>query len=103
MAVQQVVGSSMPLFFLLVGIFLVVVALNDKLPEFGALVKDDFMPSNGSPGFSSWIIAVFVIGSLGYVKTFKPVANSFLALVVIVMFISNRGFFDKFTQALKQG
>lgn len=99
----------MPIFFLIVGILLMIVAINDKMMELGALVKEDFAPKSG-PSFTSWVVAVFVIGALGYSKTFKPVANAFLVLIVIVMIISNGnpnnpngGLFSKFTQALKQG
>lgn len=93
----------MPIFFLVIGIMLIVVAINDKMPQLGSLVKDDFQPSSGDPGFAAWIIALFVIGSLGYVKALRPLANSFLVLVVLVMFLSNQGFFAKFTSAIQKG
>lgn len=93
----------MPIVFLVLGILLIVVAINNKMPELGTLVKEDFQPSDNSPAFTSWIIALFVIGALGYVKPLKPVANTFLVLVVVVMFLSNGGFFDKFTSAIKKG
>lgn len=89
----------MPLFFLLIGILLVIIAINDKMKELAALTKEDFSLSGG--GFAPWIVAVFVIGSLGYIKTMRPVANAFLVLIVTVMVLSNRGFFDKFTSAIK--
>lgn len=88
----------MPLFLLVVGVFLVIVAINDKMKELGGLAKEDL--SLGRNGFIPWIIAVYVIGALGYVKTARPVANGFLVLIVVSIFIANRGFFDKFTQAL---
>ncbi len=93
----------MPIFFLLIGIMLIVVSLNDKLPALGSLVKDDFQPSTGQPSFTAWIVALFVIGSLGYVKTLRPLANSFLVLIVLVMFLRNGGFFDKFYSAIQKG
>lgn len=93
----------MPIFFLAVGILLIIVAINDKMPELGGLIKEDFQPSGGAPSFTAWIIAIFVIGAVGYVKSLKPVANSFLVLIVIVMLLSNKGFFDKFTQAITKG
>lgn len=91
----------MPIFFLLVGILLIVVAVNDKMGELGGLIKEDFQPTGNTPGFHVWIIAIFVAGSLGYVRAFKPVANAFLLLIVIGLILSNRGFFDKFTSAVK--
>lgn len=91
----------MPIFFIVVGLMLVIVGVNDKMRELGALAKEDFQPSGNQPGFAVWLVAIFLVGSLGYIKTIKPVANAFLTLVVISMILSNRGFFDKFTNAIK--
>ena len=90
----------MPIFFIVVGILLIIVAINDKMRELGGLIREDFDPSSGK-SFAIWIIAVFAIGSLGYVKSMKPVANAFLVLVVVSMLLANRGFFDNFTKAFK--
>jgi uncharacterized membrane protein HdeD (DUF308 family) len=93
----------MPIFFLFVGIMLVVVGINNKISEMGALIKEDFRPTNGSPGFHVWIIAIFVAGSLGYIKELKPVANAFLALIIVAMFFKrDTGFFEQFTQAFER-
>lgn len=91
----------MPIFFLIVGILLIVVAINNKMSDLGTLIKDDFAPQGNQAGFAVWIVAIFVIGSLGYVKTFKPVANAFIALIVVIMILSNRGFFANFNKAIK--
>jgi len=91
----------MPIFFLIVGVLLIVVAVNDKIPELTGLVKEDFKPSGNQPAFPVWIAAIFVIGSLGYIKSFKPVANAFLVLIVISMLLSNAGFFQQFTRAVE--
>jgi len=93
----------MPIFFLVVGVMLVIVAINNKMRDLADLVKDDFTPKNGEQGFATWIVAIFVAGSLGYVKDLKPVANAFLVLIVIGMLLSNKGFFAKFNEALKVG
>jgi hypothetical protein len=91
----------MPIFFLLVGILLIVVGFNNKLGELGNLLKEDFSPSDGSSSFQVWIIAIFVVGSLGYIRSFRPVANAFLVLIVISLFLSNRGFFARFNEAVR--
>jgi len=91
----------MPIFILFIGIMLVAAGLNDKIPNLVALIKSDFTREGDIPPFQVWVIAIFVAGSLGYIKTFKGVANAFLVLIMVTMLISNRGFFDKFMQALK--
>lgn len=91
----------MPIFFLIVGVLLIVVGINDKMSELGDLIKEDFQPTGNQAGFQVWIIALFVAGSLGYIRSFKPVANAFIVLILVSLMLSNRGFFDRFTQALK--
>lgn len=91
----------MPIFILLVGIILVAAGINNKIPDLVELVKSDFTKEGDIPPFQIWIVAIFVAGSLGYIKAFKGVANAFLVLIMITLIISNRGFFDKFMSALK--
>ena len=98
----------MPIFLLIVGILLVIVAINNKLPKLGALVKDDFAPSIGGHSFTIWIVAIFVIGAIGYYRPFKPVSNAFLVLVIVAMILANGnpklaggGFFNQFNNAIK--
>lgn len=91
----------MPIFILIVGVMLVVVGINNKIPDLAGLLKEDFRPTENVAGFHVWIIAIFVAGSLGYIKEFKPVANAFLALIIIALLLSNKGFFAKFTEAVK--
>lgn len=91
----------MPIFFLVIGILLIVSAINNKTGQLTQLVAGDLTGSNGSESFIVWALALVVIGMIGYVKALKPVSNAFLALVLIVMVLRNGGFFDKFTQALE--
>lgn len=92
----------MPIFFLIVGALLIIVSINDKLAELGGLVRDDFTTSSDAPSFSAWLLAIFVAGSLGYIKELRPVANAFLVLIVIGMLLSNKGFFAKFSQSISR-
>jgi hypothetical protein len=91
----------MPIFFLIVGVLLIIVAVNNKLPELTELIKEDFQPSGNQPAFHVWIAAIFIIGALGYIREFKPVANAFLVLIVVSMLLSNSGFFSQFTRAIE--
>jgi hypothetical protein len=60
-------------------------------------LKDDF---TGPDNFIYWGLALFIIGAAGYYKPFKPLSNAFLGLVILVLFISNRGFFNKFMEQI---
>lgn len=92
----------MPIFFLIVGALLIIVSINDKLPELGGLVRDDFTTSPGSPSFAVGLLAIFVAGSIGYVKELRPIANAFLVLIVVGMILSNKDFFAKFSQSISR-
>lgn len=61
-------------------------------------LKDDF---TGPNNFVYWGIALFIIGGAGYYKPLKPLSNAFLGLIILVLFISNRGFFARFMEQIK--
>lgn len=88
----------MPLALLVIGTVFLVAAIRGTQKELFNTLKDDF---TGPNNFIVWGLALFLIGALGYVKTLKPLSNSFMLLVVIVLFLSNRGFFDKFMQQIR--
>jgi hypothetical protein len=91
----------MPIFFLLIGVMLIVVAVNDKISELTGLIREDFSPTSNVAAFPVWMVAIFVTGALGYVKALRPVANAFLVLIIVSMVLSNRGFFSKFKSAIE--
>lgn len=41
--------------------------------------------------FFMWFLAILLIGAVGYIKDLRVFANSLLALVIIVMFVSKKG------------
>jgi predicted transporter len=85
----------MPLAFVIVGILFLVAAVRGKQysDELLTTVKSDF---TGPGNFFYWGIALFVIGAVGYYKPLRSASNAFLTLVVVVLFFSNRGFFQSF-------
>lgn len=93
----------MPLFFLLIGILMVVIGLNDRVSDLGHLITEDFKPSDGSPSFIIWIFVIGVLGLIGNNKSIRPAANAMLLLVVVVMLLSNKGFFTKLSSSIQQG
>ena len=95
----------MPLALILLGVLFLVAAVrgdkcngqqcSDLLFE---TLKDDF---TGPNNFIYWGIALWIIGAAGYYKPLKPLSNAFLGLVILVLFISNRGFFQKFMEQIQ--
>ena len=87
----------MPLALLVIGILFITAAVRGKQDLLFDTLKDDF---TGPNNFIYWFIAIFLIGAIGYYKPAKPLANAFLTLVILVMFISNRGFFQRFIEQI---
>jgi hypothetical protein len=83
---------------ILAGILLTVSGARGTEKDLYALLEGDF---TGSNSFLWWIAAVGVIGALGYVKALQGLSHAFLALILIVLVLSNRGVFQQFTQAIQ--
>ena len=89
----------MPVALLLIGILFLTAAVRGKHGLLFETLRDDF---TGPNNFLYWGLAFFVIGAAGYWKPLKPLSNAFMLLVVVVLFLSNRGFFNKFMDQLGQ-
>lgn len=88
----------MPFALIIFGLLLTIAgARGTQSPLFG-LLKGDF---SGNGSFIWWAASIIGIGAVGYVSDLKKLANTFLALVLIVLILHNGGVFDKFTSALK--
>ena len=89
----------MPIIFILIGVVLLVVAVRGKDAPTNLinLLKADF---TGQSNFGVWILAIFGIGAIGFISGLKPIANAFLLLIVVVILLSNKGFFNQFSATL---
>lgn len=83
------------IFLLLIGVVLIVAGARGKSSELGAIVQDDFV---SQPSYFVWILAVATIGIIGSFKPLKEASNAFYALLIIVLLLSNRGFFAEFNR-----
>lgn len=79
----------MPFVAIFLGVALIAVGVQNTQTQFFTLLKGDV------EGFFPWILAIGVIGALGYIKPIKPITDAFLVLVIVVLFLSNGGFFAK--------
>jgi hypothetical protein len=87
----------MPFVLIGLGIILLVSGVRGSHKQLADLLKDDF---TGRQNFLVWIVAILGIGAVGYVPSLQPVSRSFLVLVLLVLFINNRGFFTQFQQQI---
>lgn len=85
----------MPFAFAFVGLLIFVIGIRGTHREAIELIRADF---TGQGNFFTWIGAIMGIGALGYIKPIEPISKAFLSLVILVMFLSNEGFFARFQQ-----
>lgn len=94
----------MPFALLFAGILLITVAIRNRQTEFVQLLRADF---SGPGNFMYWVLALVVLGSIGYIPKARPVANLFIVLILIVLVLKRGnssgvggGVFQQLTQAL---
>lgn len=90
----------MPFALSSIGILLIIVGFQNTYKAFFTQVGSDF---TGQGNFVYWVIAIGLAGSVGYIEKLRKVSDAFLFLIIVVMFLTNGGFFDKFKQAIGQG
>lgn len=83
----------MPLFFIGSGLVLILTGIKGDPSKLWTLVTGEF---SGPNNFVYWLLSILILGSLGYVESLKSVSRLFIALVVIVLLLDNRGFFAQF-------
>lgn len=83
----------MPIFLIIAGTYFLIAGLRDKGQELSDLLQGDF---TGKGSFVPWTLAILIVGALGYIGTLKPISDSFMALLIIVLMLHNGGFADKF-------
>lgn len=82
--------------FIIIGVVLTVSGVRGTQGDLWSQVQKDFSPSQQQPNqhsFVPWFVAIMIIGAIGYVEDLKEVSRAFLILVIIVLFLSNNGFF----------
>jgi hypothetical protein len=87
-----------PLALIIIGIVLVISAYRNTLDDVGKLLVGDF---TGDTNFLYWFGAIMTLGLLGYAPVMRAPSRAFLALILLAMFVSNNGFWAKFTDAIK--
>lgn len=87
----------MPFALIAIGLLLVITAYNNTQTVLSAQLQKDI---SGSTGFIYWIAAIVIVGAIGYIKPLEPVSRVFLALILVVLFLTNQGVFSQFNAAL---
>lgn len=87
----------MPFLLVITGLIMIISALQNTHAQLGSQLRKDFVP------FGSWVLALGAVGALGYVPELRRFSHYFMALIIVAMLLSNKGFFAKLTEAVKLG
>jgi len=88
----------MPFALTAIGAILVLTGINDTYAQFGAQLQNDMQG-----GYLKWAAAILIIGGLGYIKDLEPVTDLFLVLMIVALFLANKGgVFAEVTKAVNQ-
>lgn len=89
----------MPWAFVVCGALMCILAVkqDNSLHNFATTISGDV---SGNAGFVKWIVAIVVIGAVGYLPDMEGLSTAFLILLVIAFVLSNNGVFKKAQEAL---
>lgn len=73
---------------LFLGVLLVITGVRDTYSALGAQLLKDF---SGSGSFLYWIVAIMLIGAIGYYAPAQKFSRTFLALLLIVFVVAQKG------------
>lgn len=82
------------------GLIMIVTGARGTYSQFGAQVASDF---TGPGNFLYFVAAIGSIGALGYVPALRTFSRWFMALILLAIVLSNKGFAAKLTEALNTG
>jgi hypothetical protein len=90
----------MPFALVSIGLLMIITGAKGTYACFGKDIAEDF---TGKGNFTFWLVSIGAVGSLGYIEKLRPLSQAFMTLVIIVMLLSNKGFFAQFMSAIQNG
>lgn len=75
----------MPFVFAIFGVLFIVAGVRGKTSDLVTLIKDDF---SGQPNYFEWMIAIFLVGAIGYIDQLRTLSRMFLTLLIIGLLFS---------------
>lgn len=88
----------MPFAFVAIGLVLVMAGIQDTHAQLGSQLRKDFVG-----GYMQWVLAIVLIGSLGYIDAVRPLSRAFLTLIIVGMLVANPNFFTEVQKAVREG
>lgn len=89
----------MPLLLIGAGIILIITGLKGNPGALWTQLGNDF---SGPNNFLYWILAIVILGGLGYIDALKSLSRLFLVLLLVVLLLDNKGVFSQLKTFLQQ-
>ena len=86
--------------FALLGILAIVTAVKGNQNDVATQIEKDFTASGTGPSFWVWIGAIIVLGVIGRATGATGAVRLFIALLIVVYLVANKGIFASFQSAL---
>jgi hypothetical protein len=80
-----------------IGLAMIITGAQNTYSAFATELATDFA------AFIKWMLAIGAVGAIGYIPNLRSFSHYFMALILISMFLSNKGFFQQFTTAINAG
>ena len=90
----------MAIFLLLVGAVLVITGARGTLGDLSVQLQSDF---SGSKSFLPWVLAIGIIGGIGYIPGAKKPGKALLALLLVAFVLNQNGLWTQVQSLLKNG
>lgn len=88
----------MPFLLIVLGALFLVLGYQGTQAQFFALLKSDF---TGPGNFWYWLVAIVMVGGLGYIPGLQGLSRAFLLLILVALFLKNgTGFFAQLNQSV---
>lgn len=87
----------MPFALVAIGVLLIVSAIRNTAGQLAQQLAGDL---SGKNNFLFWLAGLGAVGALGYIPALRTFSRVLLALIILVMALSNNGFFTKFEAAI---
>lgn len=88
----------MPFALLFVGVILLIAAIQGTEKALGRQLYSDF---TGQNSYLFWAVAIILIGAVGYVQELKKFSVAFMSLILVVLLLSEKGFFGSLFSEVK--
>lgn len=89
----------MPFVLIVIGLYVVVVAIRGYISDLGKLLAGDLV---GKGSFGFWLVAMLAVGMLGYVGGgARVLSRALLVLILVVIVLANGGVWNKLVAALQ--